>query len=129
MIGRLPRSESRRSCVIAAIAVCSLIGIASRAVAQIPAATPAPAAPATVAPAPIVAPARPKPKPKPKHRIVLENSDEVEPAHALVKLKDNTWVYSRPNKWSHNVGQVHKDKFINVTGSTHYYLRVKLKNG
>ncbi len=46
-----------------------------------------------------------------------------------MKLKENTWVYSRPNKWSHNVGQVHIDKFINVTGSTHYYLRVKLKNG
>ena len=105
----------------------------------VPASAPAPpavAAPGSVAePAPANRPAgemsapRPKLKPKPKHHIVVENSDEVEPAQALVKLKENTWVYSRPNKWSHNVGQVHMDKFINVTGSTHYYLRVKLKNG
>ncbi len=148
MVSRSSRVESRLARLIAAIVVCSTVGIASGAVAQVPAATPAPAAPVPAAPAvaapapapaPVAAPAeapitttaRPKPKPKvkPRHHIVVETSDEVEPAHALVKLKDNTWVYSRPNKWSHNVGQVHMDKFINVTGSTHYYLRVKLKNG
>jgi len=138
MMSRSSRSERRLAHGIAAIVVCAMAAIASRAVAQVPAApaaAPAPApvaAPAAVAapmeaPATVATPARPKPKPK--HHIVLENSDEVEPAQALVKLKENTWVYSRPNKWSHNVGQVHIDKFINVTGSTHYYLRVKLKNG
>jgi hypothetical protein len=149
-VNRPRRNQSRRSRAIAAIVVCTMVGIASRAVAQVPAATSAPAAPAPAAPvvaapapaapppvaAPLEAPAavatpRPKAKPKakPNHHIVVESSDEVEPGHALVKLKENTWVYSRPNKWSHNVGQVHMDKFINVTGSTHYYLRVKLKNG
>ncbi len=53
----------------------------------------------------------------------------MEPAHAVVKLKEDTWVYSRPNKSSHHVAQVHMDKFVNVTGSTHYYLRVQLKDG
>ncbi len=84
-------------------------------------------------PAPIATPAKPKPKrkakPKPRHHIVTESSDEVEPAHQLVKLKEDTWVYSRPNRSSHHVQQVHLDKFINVTGSTHYYLRVQLKDG
>jgi len=125
MVSRSSSVESRLARAIAAMAVCSMIGIASGAVAQIPA-TPAPAAPAPAAPAQITATAKP---PKPKHHIVVETSDEVEPAHALVKLKGDTWVYSRPNKWSHRVAQVHMDKFINVTGSTHYYLRVKLKDG
>ncbi len=146
MVSRSSRLESRLARVIAAIVVCSMVGIASVAVAQVPAAAPAPAAPAPAAPAvaapapaPVAAPAeapapiaatpRPKPKAKPKHRIVVETSDEVEPAHALVKLKDDTWVYSRPNQSSHHVAQVHMDKFVNVTGSTHYYLRVQLKGG
>ncbi len=156
MVSRSSRLESRLARVIAAIVVCSMVGIASVAVAQVPAAAPAPAAPApaapvvaapapapvaapaevpapvaTAAPAPIATTARPKSKPKakPKHHIVVETSDEVEPAHALVKLKDDTWVYSRPNQSSHHVAQVHMDKFVNVTGSTHYYLRVQLKGG
>ena len=132
MVSRSSRSESRLARAIATMVFCAMAAMASGAVAQVPAATPPVAAPAPVAapmgaPTPVATSARPKPKPK--HHIVVENSDEVEPAQALVKLKENTWVYSRPNKWSHNVGQVHMDKFINVTGSTHYYLRVKLKNG
>jgi len=142
MVSRSSRLESRLARVIAAIVVCSMVGIASGAVAQVPAAAPAAPAPAPAAapaeapapvapaaPAPIATTPRPKPKAKPKHRIVVETSDEVEPAHAVVKLKDDTWVYSRPNKSSHHVAQVHMDKFINVTGSTHYYLRVQLKDG
>jgi len=149
MVSRSSRGESRLLRVIAAMIVCAIVGVVSGAVAQTsgaapavppaaapaPVAAPAPAAPAPppapVVPAPVATPAgpKPKPKPKPRHHIVAESSDEVEPAHALVKLKEDTWVYSRPNKSSHHVAQVHLDKFVNVTGSTHYYLRVQLKDG
>jgi hypothetical protein len=64
----------------------------------------------------------------PGHRIVVE-SNEVEPAHAKVKLKEDAWLYTQASKWSRKIRQVHAGKFINVTGSTHYYLRVKLKDG
>jgi hypothetical protein len=69
-------------------------------------------------------------KPKPKHHVgaaTIEN--DIEPAHTKVKLIEDTWVYSHPNKWSHTVERIHMDKFINVTGSTHYYLQVRLKDG
>jgi hypothetical protein len=68
-------------------------------------------------------------KSKPKHHASAAADNEVEPGHAKVKLTEDTWVFSRPNKWSRTVERVHRDKFINVTGSTHYYLRVQLKDG
>jgi hypothetical protein len=85
-------------------------------------APPPPAPESTAAP-----PAAKKPA-RTKHHIVVE-SDEVEPAHAKVKLKEDAKVYSRPAKSSKVIARVHADKFVNVTGSTHYYLRVQLKDG
>jgi hypothetical protein len=54
---------------------------------------------------------------------------EVEPAQARVRLKEDTWVLSRPAKSSKHVTRVHASKLVDVTGSTRYYLRVKLKDG
>ena len=39
------------------------------------------------------------------------------------------WVYSSPAKSSKHLEQLQVDKLINVSGSTHYFLRVSLKNG
>jgi uncharacterized protein YgiM (DUF1202 family) len=64
-----------------------------------------------------------------KTKASSASTTEVEPAHAKVKLLEDTWVYSRPSKASKHVEQVHEGKFINVTGSTRYYLRVELKTG
>ena len=38
-------------------------------------------------------------------------------------------VYSAPAKSSKHIEQLSLGKFVEVTGSTHYYLQVKLKSG
>jgi hypothetical protein len=53
----------------------------------------------------------------------------VEPASAKLKLKDDAWAYSRPSKSSKTVERVHAGKFIDVTGTTRYYVQVRLKSG
>jgi uncharacterized protein YgiM (DUF1202 family) len=53
----------------------------------------------------------------------------VEPAQAKVLLKQDTWIYAQPSNKSAHVEKGEKGKFVMVTGSTHYFLRVKLKNG
>ena len=65
------------------------------------------------------------------HASIPESSysGAVEPTHAMLKLKNDAWAYSRPATMSRTVERVHAGKFINVTGSTHYYLQVKLKSG
>ena len=54
---------------------------------------------------------------------------EIEPAQARLKLLQSVPVYSAPAKSSKHIAQVSQDNFVIVTGSTHYYLQVKLKNG
>jgi hypothetical protein len=56
-------------------------------------------------------------------------SAAVEPTHAMLKLKKDAWAYAGPTDASHTIERVHAEKFINVTGSTHYYVQVKLKSG
>ncbi len=53
----------------------------------------------------------------------------VEPANARLQLKQDTWIYAEPNNKSARVEPGQQGKFAVVTGSTHYFLRVKLKNG
>jgi uncharacterized protein YgiM (DUF1202 family) len=53
----------------------------------------------------------------------------VESAQAKVRLKQDTWIYAQPSNKSAHVEKGEKGKFVMVTGSTHYFLRVKLKNG
>jgi hypothetical protein len=54
---------------------------------------------------------------------------EVEPAHARVKLNNDTAVLVQPDKASKQIEQAQSGKFIDVTGSTRYFLQVKLKSG
>jgi len=46
-----------------------------------------------------------------------------------MKLKEDAWVFTRPTKWSKHVERVHADKYVEITGTTRNYLRVKLKSG
>ncbi len=68
----------------------------------------------------------------PRHHVNMSESSysaAVEPTHAMLKLKKDAWAYSGPETSSHTLEHVHAGKFLNVTGSTHYYVQVKLKNG
>jgi uncharacterized protein YgiM (DUF1202 family) len=81
------------------------------------------------APAPLPMPPAPAAKSTSfRHSVVVEDAG-IEPASAHVLLKEDTWVYSKPAKSGRKVEKVHAGKYINVTGSTHYYLRVELKTG
>ncbi|MGH7915536.1 MAG: hypothetical protein ACREPW_12960 [Candidatus Binataceae bacterium] len=53
----------------------------------------------------------------------------VEPAQARLLLKEDAWIYAQPSNRSPHVEKSEKGKFVIVTGSTHYFLRVKLKSG
>jgi len=73
----------------------------------------------------------PTPKP-PSHRASSKSTvrePEIEPAQARLKVLQEAPVYSAPAKSSKHIEQLSPDRFVIVTGSTHYYLQVKLKNG
>jgi hypothetical protein len=70
-------------------------------------------------------------KPVP-HHVSARNAvhePEIEPAVARLKVLQDGPVYSAPAKTSKHLEQLTRDKFVNVTGSTHYFLQVKLKSG
>jgi hypothetical protein len=54
---------------------------------------------------------------------------EIEPAQARLKVVEDAPVYSAPTKSSKHIEQLTRDKFVEVTGATHYYLQVRLKSG
>ena len=54
---------------------------------------------------------------------------DLEPAQALVKVIHETPVFVEPANTSKIWEKTAIGKFVNVTGSTHYFLQVKLKNG
>jgi Bacterial SH3 domain len=56
-------------------------------------------------------------------------SGAVEPAKATLTLKEDSWAYARPSKSSKRIERVTAGKFVNVTGTTRYYLQVNLKSG
>src|SRR5260370_13971147 len=76
---------------------------------------------------------RPAPKGlKPVHHASSRSSarePEIEPAQAKLKVLQASPVYASPAKSSKHVEQLTPGKFVEVTGSTHYYLQVKLKSG
>lgn len=53
----------------------------------------------------------------------------VEEGSAMLALKADSWAYALPAASSHHIERVHAGKYVNVTGSTRHYLRVKLKSG
>ncbi len=69
--------------------------------------------------------------PAPKHHASSRSAGppEIEPAAARLKVLDASPVYSAPTKSSRKIEQLTPEKFVEVTGSTHYYLQVKLKSG
>lgn len=99
----------------------------------------------TIAPAEGEAPEEPPPVTAPHHRAtpppaahhVLANkaastpvkSVPVESAEAKLLLKQGTSIYAQPSNRSAHIEQGEKGKFVMVTGTTHYFLRVKLKSG
>src|SRR5260370_36811741 len=96
-----------------------------------PSGSPASANTPTSTGAPATAPPAARSKPVVHHRATgaTVHETEVEPAQARLKLLEDTWVYATPSKKSKQVEHVIKDKYVNVTGSTHNYLQVKLKDG
>jgi hypothetical protein len=69
---------------------------------------------------------------KPVHHASSRSSarePEIEPAQAKLKVLQASPVYASPAKSSKHVEQLTPGKFVEVTGSTHNYLQVKLKSG
>jgi hypothetical protein len=91
----------------------------------------APAKSPAAAKTPVTAPPAARSKPAVRHHAARAtvHETEVEPANARLKLLEDTWVYSQPSKTSKRLEHVIKDKYVIVTGSTHNYLQVKLKDG
>ena len=76
--------------------------------------------------------AAPAPTTKPHVHHASTNSaraPEIEPAQARLKVLQDAPVYSAPAKTSKHIEQLTTGKFVEVTGSTHYYLQVQLKSG
>ncbi len=74
----------------------------------------------------------PKPAHKKTHRTTRAASSkpvDAEPAEGRLKVIRDDWIFSAPSKWSKHVMRAHAGKYVNVTGITHYYLQVKLKEG
>jgi hypothetical protein len=75
--------------------------------------------------------------PPPKRAVSLHHASskntvhepEIEPAKARLKVLADSPVFVAPAKSSKHIEQLTRDKFVEVTGSTHYFLRVNLKNG
>jgi hypothetical protein len=86
----------------------------------------------TASPAPAATPIHHRHRAAVRHHAIHSEPVEhtaVEPAKAMLKLKQDAWAYSRPSKSSNTVERVHVGKFIDVTGTTRYYLQVRLKSG
>jgi hypothetical protein len=56
-------------------------------------------------------------------------SGAVEPADAMLKVKEDSWAYTSPANSSSRIGRMDPGKFVHVTGTTHYFAQVKLKSG
>ena len=94
-----------------------------------PSAAPSLAAPAgESAASPEEAPAA-APRKKASASHLKFNPGAVEPGNARLKLLENTWAYSEPSKSSAHVEPVEQGKYVVVTGSTHYFVQVKLRSG
>jgi hypothetical protein len=56
-------------------------------------------------------------------------SAAVEPTHATLKVRRDSWAYAEPDTTSRMIERIPAGKLLNVTGSTRYYVQVKLKSG
>src|SRR5437879_10770626 len=53
-------------------------------------------------------------------------SAEVEPFKSRLAIKQDSWIYSSPTKWSKHLKRAHPGHLVNVTGPPHSTFRVKL---
>jgi hypothetical protein len=77
----------------------------------------------------VMAAPAPTTKPHVHHASTSARAPEIEPAQARLKVLQDAPVYSAPAKTSKRIEQLTTGKFVEVTGSTHYYLQVQLKSG
>jgi len=65
------------------------------------------------------------------HHHVASAPPEVEPVPPGTRLKviQDGWIYAGPSKSSKHLEKTTIGKFVNVSGSTKYYLQVQLKSG
>ena len=90
-----------------------------------PEAAPAPPPPAAAPPAPHAAPIVHE-----KPRITRPAKEAAfEPASGRLKVIQSGYIYSEPSRISRKLEKAEPGKFVIVTGVTHYYVRVKLKDG
>jgi hypothetical protein len=70
-------------------------------------------------------------KPRTHRHVVASGPPEVEPVPPGTRLKviQDGWIYSAPSKSSKHIQKTTIGKFVNVSGSTKYYLQVQLKSG
>jgi hypothetical protein len=68
-------------------------------------------------------------KPRTHHRAVAAAPPEVEPASARLRVIHDGWIFAGPSKTSKKIERATIGKFVDVTGSTKYYLQAKLKDG
>ena len=68
-------------------------------------------------------------KPRTHPKAVASAPPEVEPTSARLRVIRDAWIYAGPSKTSKKIEPTTIGKFVDVTGSTKYYLQAKLKNG
>jgi hypothetical protein len=78
--------------------------------------------------------ATPRPKVRKKKttahgKKVSAEKFEVEPMSGRLKIKQDAYIFTRPSKWSPHIIRAHAGKYVVLTGSTRYYLQVRLKDG
>ncbi len=62
-------------------------------------------------------------------RTASHEEFEVEAAKARLRIKEDAWIFTRPSNRSAHIKKAEIGKFVVVTGSTRYYLQVRLKDG
>jgi hypothetical protein len=85
--------------------------------------------PSTAPPPAAGAPAPAAPSKRPTRHTRKSAPPEVEPATARLRISRDTWIFAGPSKWTKHITRAHSSKFVNVSGSTRYYLQVQLKDG
>jgi hypothetical protein len=68
-------------------------------------------------------------KPRSSAHHAASRALEVEPTQARLKVLQAAPVYSAPTRAGKKIEELTPEKFVEVTGATHYYLQVKLKSG
>ncbi len=61
-------------------------------------------------------------------KIAPSYAGPIDPAQGRMTIKQDTWAYASPAKSSRQIEQLHADQFVSITGLTHYFARVKLKD-